>query len=259
MSRSMLRIALISTILLLAGTLAYAETFQDTIERTLPFPAGNRLSVSNTNGDIEVSTWDRDEVKIVADKKVKSSNEGRAKEAFEALKVVIDESSGGITVSTEYPKSMGGWFGNVNSQVRYSIQIPHQADLELDTVNGKVTVEGVQGQIGLESTNGGIRVEDAGGSVTARTTNGSIDCELREVGSDEDMNFRTTNGSITLTLPSDTRANLSARTTNGSVSTDFPITVQGTFRKNRLEGDLNGGGANLELKTTNGSIKIREF
>ena len=259
MSRSMIRITLLSTALLLAGTIAYAETFQDTIEKTLPFAAGNRLSVSNTNGDVEVSTWDRDEIEIVADKRVKSGSEGRAEEAFEALKVVIDESADGITVSTEYPKSKGGWFGNVNSQVRYSIRVPKRADLELETVNGKVMVEGVEGQIGLETTNGGIRVEDAGGSVTARTTNGSIDCELREVGDDEDMDFRTTNGSITLTLPSDVQASLSARTTNGSVSTDFPVTVQGTFRKNRLEGDLNGGGASLELKTTNGSIKIREF
>lgn len=172
---------------------------------------------------------------------------------------MIDESGGDITISTVYPRSKNGWFGNVNSQVHYSIRVPQRADLELDTVNGKVLVKGVHGQIGLETTNGGVRVENAGGSVTARTTNGGIDCELREVSSDEDMNFRTTNGGITLTLPSDVQASLSARTTNGSVSTDFPVTVQGTFRKNRLEGDLNGGGASLELKTTNGSIKIREF
>ena len=259
MSRSMIRISLLSTALLLTGVVANAETFEDTIEKTLPFAAGDRLSVSNTNGDIEVSTWDRDEIEIEAHKKVKSSSDDRAEEAFEALKVVIDESAGGITISTEYPKSKGGWFGNVNSQVRYSIRVPQRADLELETVNGKVVVEGIQGQIGLQSTNGGVRVQDAGGSVTARTTNGSIDCELREVSDDEDMNFRTTNGSITLTLPSNVQATLSARTTNGSVSTDFPVTVQGTFRKNRLEGDLNGGGASLELKTTNGSIKIREF
>ena len=57
----------------------------------------------------------------------------------------------------------------------------------------------------------------------------------------------------------DIRADLSARTTNGSVQTDFPVTVQGTFRKNRLEGELNGGGASIELRTTNGGIRIREL
>ncbi len=50
-----------------------------------------------------------------------------------------------------------------------------------------------------------------------------------------------------------------ARTTNGSVRTDFPITVQGTLRKNRLDGEINGGGAALELRTTNGSIRIEEL
>jgi len=75
----------------------------------------------------------------------------------------------------------------------------------------------------------------------------------------EDMVFRTTNGGITLSIPAATQANLTARTTNGSIKTDFPITVQGTFSRNRLEGELNGGGGSIELRTTNGSIHIEEL
>lgn len=247
------------TVLLLTTTVAYAETLEDTIERTLAFGAGSLLKLSNTNGDVEITSWDRDQIQIEARKKVKASSEDRARQAFEDLEVLIEESAGGVTIETEYPKSKGGWWSNVSSSVRYSIRVPRHADLEIDTVNGKVFLDGVHGQIDLETTNGGVKAEGSGGSLSARTTNGGIDVELQQVEANEDMSFRTTNGSITLTLPAEVQASLSARTTNGSVHTDFPITVQGTFRKNRLEGDLNGGGATIELRTTNGSVRIREF
>lgn len=251
-------IAVLFAVLVLIGTAAQAETVQDTIEKTLPFAAGSRLEVSNTNGDIEVTTWDRDEIGIEARKKVKARDDDRAREAFENLKVVINDTAGGVTIQTEYPKGKGSWWGGTSSSVSYSIQVPERADLLLDTVNGKIVVERVHGEIELETTNGGITAKDTGGSVSARTTNGSINVDLKEVTADEDMSFRTTNGSITLSMPGDMKANLSARTTNGSVQTDFPITIQGTFRKNRLDGEINGGGADIELKTTNGSIRIRE-
>jgi len=239
---------------------ASAETIEDTLERTLPFSAGSRLEVSNTNGGIEVSTWDRNEIQIEARKKVKSSNAERAREAFEELEISIDETAGGVTIETEYPRrGSGGWGRDVSMSVHYTIRVPVQSDLDLGTVNGKVRVEGVNGELDLHTTNGGIIVEDAGGHVSARTTNGGIDVELAQVSSGEDMTFRTTNGGITLLLPSDIRATLTARTTNGGIHTDFPITIQGSFGKNRLEGDLNGGGGSIELRTTNGSIRIRQL
>lgn len=250
---------LIAVVLALAVTPLVAETIEDTIEKTLPFGAGDRLELSNTNGDVEITAWDRQEIQIEARKKVKSSSSSKAQEAFEELEILIEATGNGVRVDTEYPRGMDSWWRNVSSSVRYSIRIPEQADMDVETVNGKIFIEGVHGRIDLGSTNGGIRVEEAGGSVTARTTNGSIDVELGQVEPTADMSFRTTNGGITLTLPSDLQASLTARTTNGSVQTDFPITVQGTFRKNRLEGEINGGGAAIELKTTNGSIRIREL
>jgi hypothetical protein len=38
----------------------------------------------------------------------------------------------------------------------------------------------------------------------------------------------------------------------------MPVTVQGSISKNRLRGKLNGGGPSVVLKTSGGSIEIRE-
>lgn len=258
MKRSMNRVVVLVTLALVAG-ISQAETIEDTLEQTLAFAPGDRLEVSNTNGDIEVSAWDRNEIRIEARKRVKSSSEERARSAFDELLVNIEPTGDGVEIDTDYPRGRGSWWKGVSASVHFEIRLPSTADLSLETVNGKIVVRGVQGDLELGTTNGGIDVDKSGGRVSARTTNGGIDVEMHDVTVDESMSFRTTNGSITISLPAGIGADLTARTTNGSVQTDFPVTVQGTFKKNRLEGELNGGGATIDLKTTNGSIRIREL
>jgi DUF4097 and DUF4098 domain-containing protein YvlB len=57
-------------------------------------------------------------------------------------------------------------------------------------------------------------------------------------------------------VPATFRANLDASTTNGSIRSDLPVTVSGQINRRSLRGALNGGGPELELETTNGSIQI---
>lgn len=260
----MKRLAIRATLTLAAALclttgVAIAATLQETIEETLPFVAGSLLEVENTNGSIEISVWDRNEVRIEAEKKVRTRGGDDPAEALEQLQVIIEQTAGGVRIDTEYPRRSGWWSRGASMSVEYHILVPGQADLDVETVNGKVVVEGVRGELSLASTNGGITVEDSGGRVDAHTTNGSIDVELEDVAEGEDMSFRSTNGGISLALPSDVRASVRARTTNGGIHTDFPVTVQGSFNKKRLEGQINGGGGRIELRTTNGRIRIREL
>lgn len=243
--------------LLLAGAIT-ATTLEETFDQTLAFAPGDLLELDNTNGNIYIEVWDRDEIHILATKKVKVGNSGKAEAAMQDLIIEVEPSSGGIRVDTIYPRKKDSWFSSMSMSVRYEIKLPSSADLDVTTTNGNIKVGGVTGDLDIGTTNGNVSVSDAGGRLNAHTTNGSISAELTEISTEEDMIFRTTNGGITLSIPSDTQASLTARTTNGSIRTDFPITVQGTFSKNRLEGELNGGGGSIELRTTNGSIRIEE-
>lgn len=240
--------------------IAAADSLEETIDRTLSFAAGSRLEVANSNGSIQVAVWDRNEVHVQAEKRVRSRGDQDVRDLIQELRVIIEETADGVRIETEHPRRDGGWWGRgVSSSVDYRIRLPRDSDLNLETVNGKVRVDGVHGDLTLGSTNGGITVNDSGGRVDAHTTNGSIDVELQQVVDGEDMSFRSTNGGITLALPGDARASVEARTTNGGIHTDFPVTVQGSFNKKRLEGEINGGGGRIELRTTNGGIKIREL
>ncbi len=247
----------------LAGA-AHADTATDRFEKTVSVSPGVEISLHNTNGHVEVVTWDRDAVEIVAEKRVRARSDSTAAEALEAIEIAVEESGGRLEIETRLPSSHTGvmsWlFGrHVDASVSYELKVPSSARLDVRTVNGSVHSDGPEGEQTLRSTNGRITVEDAGGSVRAHTTNGSINVEVTEAGSDADIEATTTNGSNTVHIPSDLRGRLEARTVNGSVRTDIPVKLDGSASKRRMNADLNGGGnTHIGLRTTNGSIRIRE-
>ncbi len=84
-----------------------------------------------------------------------------------------------------------------------------------------------------------------------------IAAEIAETQSVLDIRLASTNGGLFLTVPDDAGGRLEARTVNGSVRTDLPVTVRGGSSRRSLNGELNGGGdGRIELKTTNGNIRI---
>jgi len=262
MKRSNLVISLTCALALcVVASAATAGTLQDTIDTTMPFASGSRLELENTNGEIEVVTWDRDEIRIEARKKARGSSDEDLQTALDSLEVIIGETAGGVTIETRFPSHgvMGRARNRVSLSVDYRITMPKKADLDLETVNGQVDISGVRGDLSIDTTNGGIIVKESGGRVSAESTNGGISVELAELTDGADMSFKTTNGGIKLFLPTTVRASLTARTTNGSIQTEFPITVQGKLARTRLEGDINGGGGKIELRTTNGGIRISEM
>ncbi|MDJ0838566.1 MAG: DUF4097 family beta strand repeat-containing protein [Acidobacteriota bacterium] len=145
-------------------------------------------------------------------------------------------------------------------------------DITARTSGGSVTVEGGDGNKTLKTSGGSIRVTDVGGDIDARTSGGSIrllgvdgavmartsgggiDIEL--VGENRGVEARTSGGSISLRMDKTSGANLSARTSGGRVVCDLPLTVRGKIDKRNVKGELNGGGPDIILATSGGSIRI---
>lgn len=253
-----------AALLLVAQAPLAADTLTETFEETYEVAAGTEVSLRNTNGNVSIETWSRDSVQVVAEKRVRARDAEQGREAIEAIEIVVTERNGRLEIETEYPRESTGMFSwlfgrHVDASVSYELRVPASVELDVVTVNGNVTTEGPRGEQRLRSTNGRINVEGAGGSVEARTTNGSVEVEIDDADAQMDIEIGTTNGSITLYVPSDLRGRVEARTTNGSVRSDLPVTVTGEVSKRRMSAELNGGGAaRIGLRTTNGSIRIKE-
>ncbi|MGD2114993.1 MAG: DUF4097 family beta strand repeat-containing protein [Acidobacteriota bacterium] len=253
---------IIAAALLLAGTgAAWAVEVEETFDQTYSLSPGGEVSVTNVNGQVEVESWDRDEVRIEAVKKVKASSRERAEEALEETRIEIETTRDRIRVRTDLPSSSGGFlswlFGNsANAQVSYRVTVPSRADVHVRTTNGKLQVRGVAGHVEASSTNGGIDIADIRGSVDASTTNGGVSVELAEVSPDRSMSFSSTNGGIRVIVPRDARISIDASTTNGGIRlSDLQADVRSKSRR-KLRADVNGGGPEIDISTTNGGIRI---
>jgi hypothetical protein len=200
------------------------------------------------NGGIRVEAWDSEEISLRA--KVQAwSRQGDPQEIVQGVRI---ETGNTITADGPETERNQGWSAS------FRLMVPRSTNLDLESTNGGIAIVGVHGDLDFSTMNGGIHLEDVGGYVRGETTNGGLNVRLSgDQWEGRELDLRTTNGGVTLTIPEGFRADLETGTVNGSFNTDFPITVRGQLRSNRINTQLNGGGPPIHISTTNGSVRIR--
>ena len=92
----------------------------------------------------------------------------------------------------------------------------------------------------------------AGVNLAAHTVNGKVEIDDLQ----GNVEAATVNGSIDLTMPRNVDADLAARSMNGHIVSDFPITASGRITSRRLMGSIGNGGPKLRMETINGGIEL---
>ena len=223
--------------------------------------SGTTIEIYNPNGEVVITGWDQDQVEIFA---LKETLRGR--EALDEVDIFIDIADRMI-IQIEYP--------DPGSQVTVSFDIKVPEDVFIEVVecfNGSITLEDVTGNPVLSTSNGSITATNITGIVTARssngnitvtgvrglgdlrTSNGNIDAELPALH--ENLEIRTSNGSITLFLDSALEADLEASTSNGTVDASNLNVDITELEQTSLAGSMNGGGRSISISTSNGSIDL---
>lgn len=247
--------------LLTAAAAANAATLRDTVDRTFDVRPGGSFSLENTNGAVTINAWDQPRIRVVAERKIERGSEAEAKAAMAQMSVKFAATADRVAVTTEMPKEHGGGLfdfllGNSGeSSVTYRVSVPRSLRVDVDNTNGSVSVAGVQGVLKLGTTNGAIELVRCGGAVDLSTTNGRITAELLTIDPRGPNHIETTNGRVEVSIPSSAKASLDAETTNGRVESEIPVTTR-EMDKSALRGAMNGGGTQLTIRTTNGSISI---
>jgi DUF4097 and DUF4098 domain-containing protein YvlB len=218
------------------------------VEETRAFKPGGTFRLENVNGTVTIETWDQESVLIEADKAANSEK------ALDAIEIEIDGENDWVEVKTRHPRSRS-FFGS-GGKVDYHIKLPVLASVQVETVNGRLDVDGIQGQVRASTVNGSVAISDVSGEMEGSTVNGSIEAHYSVVDPDGRLRFSTTNGSVTLYLPSDASGEFEASTVNGRIKTDFPFDVTGKIGRRRLQGRLGDGKGTFDISTVNGSVSI---
>lgn len=132
-------------------------------------------------------------------------------------------------------------------------------DVDMKTVSGRISLESCRGDVEAECVSGDIKLIDITGaddvSVSALSGDVTYVGDLARAGS---YDFKSHSGTVTLTLPANAAFDLEAKTFSGSISTDFEVSISGKLSKKSMKGSVNGGGADLVLKTFSGNVRIKK-
>lgn len=235
--------------MLLACGASFATTDQ-LFDKVYPLTAGGNFQLDNVNGSVQVDGWDRDEVEVSA---VKTAQDDTLSGELDNVQIDVESHPGQVAVHTRYPAGEGS-----NVAVEYHVHVPYRVLLGgVKTVNGSVSVRGVNGGGDLRSVNGDVEVTDSTGPFNAKTTNGDLRLQLRKVKTSSPMNIETVNGSVVLSLPSDAAANLKVQNMNGHFSSELPVSAATAPTSAPLfKAKIGAGGGEISLRTINGGIRL---
>jgi hypothetical protein len=123
------------------------------------------------------------------------------------------------------------------------------------TSGGGIDVDSVSGTLDVRTSGGGIRVRNAGGRVEARTSGGSVTVGFAR-GNGQGGEISTSGGSVRAEIDPAVALSVDASTSGGGVNSDVPVTIRGRVSRNALQGDLNGGGPLLRLRSSGGGVRV---
>lgn len=194
----------------------------------------------------------------------------------EDLDCNISQEGNVVTVTCRMRASLWRWpsyiFG-AGPRANILVSVPAETDLNLENRAGRLKASGVKGTIVVESSAGSINMQDCEGTVKARTKAGSI--KLKNVSgtvtarssagsirfngalSKGENWFRTSVGSIEITLQGEPDLAVEASTSIGSIRC-VPELTDARYERNRHIGQIGAGTGRLIAETKTGSITIHQ-
>ncbi len=225
------------------------------------------LQVGLIEGSIIVEGYDGKQVVLDTDV---DEDDDYEEESYDGLRR-LPRSSFGVVVEEENNVVSVEMSGMGGDGVHF--RVPRNTSVKASTVNdGEIKVVGVYGEHELQNTNGDVTGLDLRGTVQASSVNGDILITLDASRGALPMAFSSLNGDLDVTLPASLGARLALQTMNGEIYTDFDVAldtggprthqerVNNRYRveiEQAVSGTINGGGAEITMRSHNGDILIR--
>ena len=232
----------------MAGALTvFGAEVREEFHQTYELAKTGEVSLENVNGSVRITAWDREEVKVDAVKRA------RTQEHLNKVQIDVQSKPDRIRIKTKYPD---GENRNNSASVDYTLTVPRDSKLnKIQMVNGRVEIKGVRGDVEADSVNGEVAASGLSGHTTLSTVNGSVKATFNELL--QPVSLKSVNGTVTLALPPEANAEVSADTLSGGISCDFPIVIKKGFPLGqKLEGKLGDGGPKIKMSTVNGGIHV---
>ncbi|HVE79234.1 MAG TPA: DUF4097 family beta strand repeat-containing protein [Gemmatimonadaceae bacterium] len=223
--------------------------FRSVIDTTVAFARDGRVDLSLVSGEIRVTGWNQDRVKVLA-----RSERGLLR---------FDHTTSRLSLEV---RSQRGRMGDT----RYELSVPHGSTVMMRSVSGEIYARLVRGPVEAHSVSGDIDVADAAGtrinSVSGEVTVGNVAGNLRANAVSGDLTVTNVSGDVEAETVSgeirldDVRSKfVRAETVSGEVEFSGPIDAAGRYDFHAHSGDIrlnfaNAVNATFNVETFSGSL-----
>jgi hypothetical protein len=138
------------------------------IEKTFSVKEGGNLLLDTDAGDVDIITWDKEEVLV----KVDIEGSDRRSDKFD---VKFAESPDRISIiGKANDNSFFKWdVGDLD--VRYHVTVPKKFSVKASTSGGNMTLRNLEGDVRFETSGGNLTIDAVDGTVDINTSGGNID------------------------------------------------------------------------------------
>jgi DUF4097 and DUF4098 domain-containing protein YvlB len=282
------------TLLPIAVLLIPLAALADDLDQSWSVSANATVSVDNVAGEIDIATWDKNEVHLSGalgtgqKLEVKESSSGIRievqkkdgdddyDETFLKLMIPIGASveASGVTADITVTDSKGT---NITVEsVSGDIDIESESErIELTTVSGDIQFAGSASRSSVESVAGDVDIEGISGEVSFATVSGDLELEA---GSVSQGKFETVSGTLNISLSVADGGRLTVEGMNGDVYLDLPAAQSAAIKAQTFSGDIESdfgdaksesfgpgshlkhhageSGASIRVETFSGDIRI---
>jgi DUF4097 and DUF4098 domain-containing protein YvlB len=277
-----------------AAAQRYRDEYASRIDTTIAFARGGTVELQLTNGEIIVTGWSRDQLRVRATSErnelrmdasgsyvklgLRSGTSRSGDTRFEVsvpvgTKVRATTTSGDIRIT--------GSRGEVEARTqRGDIVVEEVASsADITAFSGDVDVSNVDGRLNVNVLSGDVQVRRVNGAIEVKTVSGEIEVlearsqAVRVNSTSGDIVFdgtidaagryelATHSGDVDLTLPANINATLTVSTYSGGIESDFRLTLppggMGSDGKRFTFTLGGGGGARITAESFSGDINIR--
>ncbi|MFQ5865059.1 MAG: DUF4097 domain-containing protein [bacterium] len=201
------------------------------ITKNFTVKKGGTLHIFDVRGDIDVNTWEKNQVQIHELVKMDVFTEEEAATALKRFKSSYRQTGDVIEIGGE-----GYYRDRIKSNLK--VTVPHVFNVELQTRGGDLTVSRLAGEVSLRTSGGDIALNEIDGIVDAKTSGGDIEV----ISARKKVTIKTSGGDLEL---EDIGGPLTATTSGGDI----------TLRRSDAKVDIRTSGGDIELSDVGGEVK----
>ncbi|HET9786453.1 MAG TPA: hypothetical protein VFP47_04935, partial [Pyrinomonadaceae bacterium] len=217
-----------------------------------------RVTLTTFDGQVKIHGWDKSEVSYTATKYAHDE------ESLKQISIQAQQQGQAITVNATNDNHHSG-------SVHLDVYVPRQSTLHVSSGDGALNLDGVNGQITLRSGDGPIDVANGGGQLVVNTGDGvirvikfdgQVDARTGDGAIDLNGNFnavaaRTGDGTISLTVPAGSSFTIETNSPEEISNEGFDVAEDVTPSPRFKRWRIGNGGKIFVLKTGEGRILLR--